>query len=214
MSASEHKAFAPSPAAVRVGIVTVSDSRTTATNEGGRVAREICRAAGFQVADEVIEPDEPERVSARVRGWAASGRLEAILLTGGTGISRRDTTAEAVTGLFDKPIPGYGELFRWLSYSDIGAAAMLSRASAGTVGAVAVFTMPGSPAGVRLALDKLIVPELPHVVSELRRHAGSPKRGHRDHHHDHDHDDHHHHHHHDHDHDHHDHEDGGSHGHR
>src|SRR5204863_3833902 len=118
-----------------------------------------------------------------------------ILLTGGTGLSRRDSTIEAVAQLFDKTIDGYGELFRSLSYAEIGAAAMLSRATAGTIDAVAVFTMPGSPAGVRLALEKLILPELGHVVAELRRHDGREAHGHHehgqghehDHHHDHEH---------------------------
>lgn len=171
MSVEEHKAFAPSPGAVRVSVVTASDSRTPATDQGGQLASELCRAAGFTVVGEAILPDEPARVAERVNKLVEGGIVDAILLTGGTGISRRDTTVEAVAALFHKLIPGYGEIFRALSFAEIGSAAMLSRAVAGTVGTVAVFTMPGSPAGVRLALEQLVIPELPHIVSELNRHG-------------------------------------------
>jgi len=105
------------------------------------------------------------------------GEADAVLLTGGTGLARRDSTVEAVTALLDKRIDGYGELFRMLSFAEIGAAAMLSRAVAGTVGRVALFLMPGSPAGVRLAMERLILPELSHVVGELRRTGAHDPRG-------------------------------------
>jgi len=170
VSVEEHKAEAPQRGAIRVNVVTVSDTRTTVTDEGGRLVAELCRGAGFYVAGGAILPDEPRRIAEHVGQLAHGAQIDAILVTGGTGISRRDTTVEAVTPLFDKILPGYGELFRALSYAEIGAAAMLSRATAGTIGTVIVFTLPGSPAGVRLALEKLIIPELPHMVAQLHRH--------------------------------------------
>jgi molybdenum cofactor biosynthesis protein B len=170
VSVEEHKAASPTPAQVRVNIVTVSDTRTVITDEGGRTAGELCRAAGYYVAGGAILPDDPKRVADHVGALARDGQVDAILVTGGTGISARDNTVEALAPLFDKTLPGFGELFRALSYAEIGPAAMLSRATAGTIGATIVFTLPGSPAGVRLALEKLIIPELPHLVAQLRRH--------------------------------------------
>jgi molybdenum cofactor biosynthesis protein B len=167
VSVAEHKHHAPSPARVRVAVVTVSDTRTEATDEGGRIARDLAGGAGFEVVSKVILRDEPADVAAHVR--ALAGRADAILLTGGTGLSSRDTTVEALAASFDKTIDGFGELFRMLSFQEVGPAAMLSRAIAGTMGRAAVFLMPGSPAAVRLALERLILPELPHLVSQLSR---------------------------------------------
>jgi molybdopterin adenylyltransferase len=161
-----------------VAVVTVSDSRSEATDEGGRLVRDLCAAAGFVVVSRVILRDEPTEVAAHVRTLALGplaevGPVDAVLLTGGTGLSRRDSTVEALAGAFDKTIDGFGELFRVLSFQEIGSAAMLSRATAGTIGRTAVFLMPGSPAGVRLALERLILPELAHLVSQLNRGGGS-----------------------------------------
>jgi molybdenum cofactor biosynthesis protein B len=184
VSVAEHKRHAPAARSVRVAVITVSDTRTETTDEGGRLVRELCQGAGFSVVSAGILRDDPVDVAGRVNALCAAGDADAILLTGGTGLSRRDTTVEAVAALFDKTIDGYGELFRALSFAEIGAAAMLSRATAGTIGEVAVFTMPGSPGGVRLALDKLILPELGHVVAELQRHAPhghAPEHGPHDH---------------------------------
>ncbi len=167
VSHHEHKHAAP--AALRVAVVTVSDTRTPETDEGGRLVATLCEAAGHAVVARDLFPDEPAQVTGHVRRLVLAGGVDAILVTGGTGISHRDTTIEALVPLFEKRIDGYGELFRALSFQEIGPAAMLSRAVAGTMGAVVVFSMPGSPAGVRLALDKLVLPELPHVVSEIRR---------------------------------------------
>jgi molybdenum cofactor biosynthesis protein B len=153
---------------VRVAVITVSDTRTPETDVGGNLIEELCGGAGFAMASKVILRDEPDQVTARVKALAGGSEVDAVLLTGGTGLSRRDTTVEAVARLFEKTIPGYGELFRALSFAEVGAAAMLSRANAGTVGRAVVFTMPGSPAGVRLALEKLILPELAHLVSQLQ----------------------------------------------
>jgi molybdenum cofactor biosynthesis protein B len=170
VSVEEHKAASPDPGQIRVNIVTVSDTRTSLTDEGGRLAGELCRAAGFYVAGGAILPDDPQRITDHVGGLARDGQVDAILVTGGTGISARDNTVEALAPLFHKTLPGFGELFRALSYAEIGTAAMLSRATAGTIGTTIVFTLPGSPAGVRLALEKLIIAELPHLVSQLHRH--------------------------------------------
>jgi molybdenum cofactor biosynthesis protein B len=169
VSVHEHKASAPAPQTIRVNVVTVSDTRTVDTDEGGRLAAELCRAAGFSLVGGAILPDDLGRVRDHVGGLCRDGQADAVLVTGGTGLARRDTTTEALAPLFDKTLPGYGELFRALSFAEIGAAAMLSRAMAGTIGEVVVFTLPGSPAGVRLALDRLIIPELAHIVSQVRR---------------------------------------------
>ena len=166
-SAQQHRQQAPSR--LRCGVLTVSDSRSLDTDTGGQLLVELLTAAGHEVAQRQIVPDEPLRVRYAVTTWAADPALDAILITGGTGISSRDQTAETVGLLLTKPLPGYGELFRMLSYAEIGAAAMLSRAVGGLLGRTAVFTMPGSPAAVRLALEKLLLPELPHVVREARR---------------------------------------------
>jgi molybdopterin adenylyltransferase len=173
VSVDEHKASAPAPETIRVNVVTVSDSRTPETDDGGRLVSDLCRAAGFVVAGGAILPDDLQRVRDHVGSLAREGQVQAVLVTGGTGIAARDTTTEALAPLLEKVLPGYGELFRALSFAEIGPAAMLSRATAGTIGQVVIFTLPGSPAGVRLALERLIIPELPHIVSLLRRSRGS-----------------------------------------
>jgi molybdenum cofactor biosynthesis protein B len=170
VSVEEHKAEAAGRRRLNVNVVTVSDTRTALTDEGGKLAAELCRSAGFYIVGGAILPDEPARIADHVRELARDGHLDAIVVTGGTGISARDTTVEALAPLFTKTLPGFGELFRALSFAEIGAAAMLSRAMAGTIGTTIVFTLPGSPAGVRLALEKLIIPELPHMVAQLHRH--------------------------------------------
>jgi molybdenum cofactor biosynthesis protein B len=158
----DHKAHAPPATAIRVFIVTASDSRTPETNQGGQLVRELAQAAGFAIAGETLLPDDRDAIRQTLSGV----------------IARRENTVEAVAGLLEKRIDGYGELFRMLSFAEIGAAAMLSRAIAGTIGRVAVFAMPGSPAGVRLAMERLIVPELAHVVGELSRRGGHKHHGH------------------------------------
>jgi molybdenum cofactor biosynthesis protein B len=152
---------------VACAIVTVSDTRTMENDAGGAMIREKLVAAGHTVLDHAILRDDPAPVRAHVLSWCERDACRAILLTGGTGLAPRDTTYEAVTSLLEKRLDGFGELFRMLSYADIGPAAMLSRAVAGSRGATAVFSMPGSPAAVRLAMDRLIVPQLGHVVALL-----------------------------------------------
>lgn len=164
---AEHRATAPQ--ALRCAVITVSDTRTLETDTGGQAVIERLTAAGHQVEAREIIPDEPQRMGELLRRFTRSGDLDAVLLTGGTGLSSRDQTYETVTSLLTKALPGYGELFRMLSFQEIGPAAMLSRATGGLIGKTVVLTMPGSPAGVRLAMEKLIVPELAHLVREARR---------------------------------------------
>jgi molybdenum cofactor biosynthesis protein B len=163
----EHQAAGPS--AVRCAVITVSDTRTIETDTGGQTIVTHLAAAGHAVVRREIVRDEPDEMRALLAGFRDQDDLDAILLTGGTGISSRDQTYETVIRLLTKPLPGYGELFRWLSYQDIGSAAMLSRAVGGLIGNKVLLTMPGSPAAVKLAMTKLIVPELPHLVREARR---------------------------------------------
>ncbi len=167
MPADEHRARAPR--SVRVFVVTVSDTRTEATDTSGQAARELGAAAGHEVVGCRILKDEPAEVRALVAELCGGGTVDAIVVNGGTGLSRRDSTYEALVGILEKQLDGFGELFRALSFAAIGPAAMLSRATAGVLAGVVVFAPPGSTAAVRLALEKLILPELAHVVFEARR---------------------------------------------
>lgn len=167
MSHTEHRADAP--ARIGVAVLTVSDTRTIETDSGGRTLVEALTAAGHVVVERAIAKDDPATVSAIVQRWLAHPDVRVVITTGGTGVTSRDTTYEALAGLFEKRLDGFGELFRMLSYQEIGAAAMLSRACAGTVGRTALFVLPGSVHAVRLALEKLLLPELGHIVRELSR---------------------------------------------
>jgi molybdenum cofactor biosynthesis protein B len=164
---AEHRASAPER--VACAVITVSDTRTAETDTGGQAVCDLLTAAGFEVVDRQIIRDEPDQMRPLLERMRDAAAVDAVLLTGGTGVGSRDQTFETVTQLIDKPLPGYGELFRMLSYQEIGAAAMLSRATAGLMRRTVVLTMPGSPAAVRLAMEKLIVPELRHLVREARR---------------------------------------------
>lgn len=150
-------------------MLTVSDTRTAETDTGGQVVRERLAAGGHAVVGSAIVRDEPGEVVRVVREACADPRVQVVLLTGGTGITSRDSTFEAVEGLLDKRLPGFGELFRMLSYEQVGAAAMLSRAQMGIHARRIVVSLPGSPNACRLALDKLLVPELGHLVREVSR---------------------------------------------
>lgn len=151
-------------------MLTVSDSRTAETDGSGAALRELLESAGHRVFDYRILPDEPSRVRPAVEEWLAAEGCDGVLASGGTGISGRDRTYEALVGLLDKRLDGFGELFRWLSYSEIGSAAMLSRAVGGIAAGRLLFSLPGSPAAVRLAMERLILPELGHLLAELRKH--------------------------------------------
>jgi molybdenum cofactor biosynthesis protein B len=171
MSHVHHKAQAPQR--VRVFVLTVSDTRTEETDEGGRLIRELACAPPHEheVAGYALVQDEPAQVQQRIQSVAKEGSADVLISTGGTGISRRDSTYEAVNGLLSKRLDGFGELFRMLSYKEIGSAAMLSRAVAGLVADsnLVVFALPGSKAAVRLAMEKLILPELGHLKFEAHR---------------------------------------------
>lgn len=164
---AEHKSQAP--VSIRCAVITVSDTRTIETDTGGRAVSESLIAAGHAVVERLIVPDEPQRIAPLLQQLCDRDDVDAVLLTGGTGITRRDQTYETVSGLLTKPLPGYGELFRMLSFQEIGTAAMLSRAVGGLVGQTIVLTMPGSPAAVRLAMAQIILPELGHLVREAQR---------------------------------------------
>jgi molybdenum cofactor biosynthesis protein B len=167
-AAQEHRSQAP--ASLNLAVITVSDTRTIETDTSGALILELAGEAGHRVVERSIVPDEPDRMRPLLERYAASPDVDAILLTGGTGISARDQTYETVSALLTKPLPGYGELFRMLSYAEIGPACMLSRAVGGLMGRVAVLVMPGSRAAVQLAMTKIILPELPHLVREARKH--------------------------------------------
>jgi molybdenum cofactor biosynthesis protein B len=163
----EHKATAPR--AIGCFVLTISDSKTPETDTSGALIRERLTGAGHPVVGHAIVRDEPTQVAAVIRKGCADPAVEAFILTGGTGVTSRDSTFEAVEALLDKKLTGFGELFRMLSYAEVGAAAMLSRAQGGVVQGRALFSLPGSPNACRLALDKLILPELGHVLREVRR---------------------------------------------
>jgi molybdenum cofactor biosynthesis protein B len=169
MSQSTQQHRSEAPKSVRCAVITVSDTRTLENDRGGQMLEESLAAAGHTIARREIVPDDPNRIRSLIEELADATALDAILITGGTGIAARDQTYETVSGLLTKTLPGYGELFRMLSYEDIGPAAILSRTIGGVIGQVVLLTMPGSPAAVRLALDKLILPELAHVVYEARK---------------------------------------------
>jgi len=163
----EHKAQAP--ASVGCFVLTISDSKTFETDTSGALIRELLSAAGHRITGHAIVKDEPAQVAAVIRSGCAAPSVEAFILTGGTGITSRDSTYEAIDALLDKRLAGFGELFRMLSYQEVGAAAMLSRAQGGVVQGRVLFSLPGSPNACRLALEKLIIPELPHLIREVRR---------------------------------------------
>jgi len=163
----EHHASAPQE--VRCAAITVSDTRTPPTDTGGQLLHDLLIGAGFVVNLRQIVRDDPAVLKPLLERLRDDEQFDAVLLTGGTGISSRDETFETVSSLITKPLSGYGELFRMLSYHEIGPAAMLSRAAGGLMGRTVVLSMPGSPAAVRLAVERLIVPELRHLVREARR---------------------------------------------
>jgi molybdopterin adenylyltransferase len=154
---------------VRCAIITVSDTRTDTTDTSGQAIRELLGKEHHVVSYYDILKDEPAQIVTAVKELAPRPDVDAILLNGGTGIGKRDSTVEAIGTLLDKTLVGFGELFRMLSYQEIGAAAMLSRAVGGVYHGKLVFSMPGSTHAVTLAMEKLILPELAHLVWELRK---------------------------------------------
>jgi molybdopterin adenylyltransferase len=167
MSQTEHKARAP--LSVRCFIVTVSDTRTEATDTSGRAIADLLTAAGHVVAGRAIVKDDADLVRGMLERQLASGEVQVVITTGGTGITARDSTYEAVSGMLQKRLDGFGELFRMLSFEQIGPAAMMSRACAGIAAGHIVVSLPGSEAAVRLAMDRLLIPELGHLVEQAGR---------------------------------------------
>jgi molybdenum cofactor biosynthesis protein B len=162
---AEHRAQAPG--AVRCFVLTVSDTRTPQNDTSGLAIRDLLVTAGHQVAGWKIVPDDADQVRRTVREQLADASVQVIITTGGTGITSRDTTYEAVDALLEKRLDGFGELFRALSFQEVGPAAMMSRAAAGTAGRKAIFVLPGSEKAVRLAMTRLLIPELGHVAQQL-----------------------------------------------
>lgn len=167
-STAAHRAAAQGQSA-RFAVLTVSDTRTLATDSGGAALADSLTAAGHRLVERAIVRDEPADIDVCLGAWLGRGDLDLIVTTGGTGISSRDTTIEIVERRLTKPLPGFGELFRFLSYDQVGSAALLSRATGGLAGETLVFSLPGSLAAVRLGLEKLLVPELPHLIWERKR---------------------------------------------
>jgi len=163
----EHKATAPK--SVGCFVLTVSDTKTADTDTSGTLIRELLTAAGHRVVGSRIVRDEPTDVARIVRDACTRDDVHAVVLTGGTGITSRDSTFEAVEALLDKRLPGFGELFRMLSFQEIGAAAMMSRTQLGLHARRIVVSLPGSPNACRLALEKLLIPELGHLLREASR---------------------------------------------
>lgn len=168
MSVHEHKKNAPRK--INCKIITVSDTREKETDKSGKLLKELLEVNGHHIADYTIVPDEAKAITEAIRKGSNDEQVDAIITNGGTGIAKRDVTIETVQQLFDKEITGFGELFRLLSYQeDIGSAAILSRAIAGVKNDRVVFSIPGSSGAVKLAMNKLILPELGHIVGELRK---------------------------------------------
>lgn len=163
----QHREQAPST--LRVAVLTISDTRTRETDTSGALIVELAEVAGHVVVERDIVPDEPDRIGPLLESYRDRPDLHAALLTGGTGISPRDRTYETVSALLTRPLPGFGELFRMLSYAEIGPACMMSRAVGGLMGDLVVLVMPGSRAAVELAMTRIILPELPHLVQQARK---------------------------------------------
>lgn len=168
MGVDDHRQQAAAQGVIAIAIVTVSDTRTPETDISGQLIWTLAEAAGHAIVAYRIVRDEPEEVSAVLEEFAASA-ARLIVFNGGTGISQRDRTYDVVSKRLEKTLPGFGEIFRMLSYAEVGAAAMLSRATAGVYRNRVVISIPGSPAAVRLAMEKLVLPEIQHLAWELVR---------------------------------------------
>lgn len=168
-SSQQHREIAARQGVVSVAIVTVSDTRTRENDTGGDLIEQRIVAAGHRAVFREIVKDEPERIGALLDRIVSETDARIALFTGGTGIAPRDTTYDALARKLEKTLPGFGELFRMLSYQEVGAAAMLSRATAGVYRGRVVVSMPGSPNAVQVAMDKLILPELQHLAWEVAR---------------------------------------------
>jgi molybdopterin adenylyltransferase len=167
MGHREHHRQAPRH--IAVGVLSISDTRSEKTDRSGRLIRKRLLRGGHQVAEYRIVPDDPAHIRKVIRKWMRQRDVEAMILTGGTGISPRDGTLESLEPLLSKKLEGFGEIFRFLSFRQVGSAAFLSRALAGVCGGKPLFSLPGSEPAVRLAMDRLILPELGHLIQQLRK---------------------------------------------
>ncbi len=167
MSRDAHRSSAPT--SVILFIVTFSDTRDRSTDRGGDLIEELAVAAGHRVQGRAIVREHADRARLEIASLLARDDFDVLIATGGTGIAPRDVAADVLALLYERTLPGFGELFRMLSFAEIGSAAWLSRASAGIARGKAVFSLPGSPGAARLGMERLVLPELGHVVAELRR---------------------------------------------
>jgi len=163
----EHKSHAPG--SIGCVVITCSDTRTPDTDTSGSRIMHMLKEAGHTVVAYHLVKDQPVTIKARIKSSVANKKVQAIIINGGTGISRRDSTFEAVDGMLDKRLDGFGEVFRYLTYQEIGSPAIMSRATAGIIKGRVLFSTPGSEHAVRLAMEKLILPELGHLVRELTK---------------------------------------------
>ncbi|BAB72757.1 MogA/MoaB family molybdenum cofactor biosynthesis protein [Anabaena sp. FACHB-709] len=154
---------------VNCAVVTVSDTRTPETDKSGHLIQQLLIDANYTVDDYVIIPDEPAQIQLQLALLSQNSNLDAVIFNGGTGIAPRDTTYDAIEKLLEKTLPGFGEIFRYLSYQEIGSRAIASRAVAGVYKNQLIFSLPGSSNAVRLGMEKLILPELTHLVSQVRK---------------------------------------------
>ena len=167
MGTDAHRAAAEERGPVAVGVITVSDSRTRDTDTNGAWLQERITAAGAVVSGYHVVQDEPDEIRAAVDDLVRGAQV--VVVNGGTGVSKRDTTYDTLARLLEKTLPGFGELFRMLSWEQVGSAAMLSRATAGTYRGAVLVSVPGSPKAVALAWEKLLEPELAHLAWEIGR---------------------------------------------
>lgn len=166
-STEEHRSEAPKQ--VTCAVLTISDTRARDNDRSGQIIRQHLSYRNHHIAAYEIVKDDADEITNTLTPWIMDDSIEAIITNGGTGVSGRDVTYGAITALFDKELPGFGELFRMLSWDEVGPAAMLSRAVAGVAGSTVIFSTPGSSNAVKLAMEKLIGPELPHIVHELTK---------------------------------------------
>ncbi len=172
-SASVHEHRKEAPAAIAAAIITVSDTRNLETDQGGALIEELLEKSGIGGRERVLVKDEIEEIRTAVTNLLARDDLHAILITGGTGVAPRDITPEALAPIFEREIPGFGELFRMLSFDEVGTAAILSRATAGVAKGKVIFALPGSRGAIRTALEKIVLPELGHLVAQARKGIGT-----------------------------------------
>ena len=159
---------------VRIAVLTVSDTRTKETDTGGQLVQQLAQNEGLELVAYDIVEDDIAAIRIAISDWLEQDEIDVIITTGGTGIAKRDVTLEAVEPLFEKEISGFGELFRYVSFTeDIGTKALLSRAAAGVANDKAIFVLPGSRGAVKLAMERLILPEIQHIHSELTKHRQS-----------------------------------------